>query len=80
MKRSFTDDYHLKFHSGVGVPEWLVGHWVERLTLGFGLGHGLSVLGLSPEWGSTISGASASLPLSFFALPHSPLTYTLLLK
>ena len=52
--------------------ECLVAQSVECLTLGFGLGHDLRVMGLSPESGSVLGGESAwhSVPLP---LPPSPL-------
>ena len=39
--------------------------WVERQTLGFGLGHDLGVMGLSPMSGSTLSRESDGDSLSF---------------
>ena len=46
-------------------------HSVGSLTLDFGLGHDLGVMGWSPTLGSVISGESAflSLSLSPFAPP-----------
>jgi len=36
-----------------------VAQWVERLTLGFGLGRGLGVVRLSPVWGLVLGMESA---------------------
>lgn len=44
--------YHLKsaFKRHMGVLSWL-----SIQTLGFGRGHDLRLVGLSPAWGSTLS-------------------------
>ena len=54
-------------------------HLVECLTLDFGLGHDLKVIGLGPVSGSALSTEPASLPLSLLLLsqPLPPLILSL---
>ena len=65
--------YVILVFSEIGTIVGLLGSSVEHLTLDFGSGHDLGVMGLSPVLGSMLSMEPAwdSLPLSL--CPFSPL-------